>query len=995
MTDIDRHLWRVKLKAWTHDPAEKALVLFRDPAGHEGGSVRALRDHLALDDADFEARCDHWAAAADRPQFPREAGDRYAAWAQVRFAERPVLIHPLSGQEAKFGTLHDMEPEPLKAVSLDHLLTHLRDLGDDPRAQFLAAWRFGPEIDASEIKHLWRLLPADTRVPDHTIWAHLDLTAAFAGAFAGGGVPALLLVTFGPVQDFIAEARSTSDLWAGSHLLARIAWEGMKVIAERFGPDSILFPQLRGVPDVDLWLKDEINLPDGWFERAHWMQRPSEANPLFAAALPNRFVAIVPEADARALATEITERVRAFVRAKADEALGRVLNAVGEPEGRDERPCFAQLDRQLGGFPEVHWACVPWSLATEDGKAIADARLRAALGGFCPGGVAPGFFASDAYTALTQPIADEGVEFYRPNPGVLYPALYDLLDRTLAAAKSLRAFGSLTQEGYRAALGGEREWLTLDRSQLSMNPTERAAAKTLWTRLAEENPRWAGKGEHLDALGTLKRLWPDLTRDAIGATLGGDKVRRYVVSTRTFALAPYLEHIAGGPLRGHGADAFVDKVREHQGEAVLPRKLALKFSGNDETATFCRKLGAYLDDLGDKADGGEPEDARAAEDELAKAQASLRTLLGGVTPFPYYAIFQLDGDRMGAWLSGTDASLQTTYGQAWHRDVRRRVEGTAKRCKPLGDYLHAPRAPSPGRHMAISDALNAFALNLARPIVEDLHKGQLIYAGGDDVLAMVAVDDLLPCITLLRLAFSGVVPGGDGDAQDPVWKDHLSGAFGKNNEINRGFVLFNGVLHRVMGERATASVGAVVAHEKEPLARVLRVVRETEQRAKKSGRNAFALTLLKRSGGPVEVTAPWWLDQSDGLEASPIGRLLSLRALFTAPAFSRRALYHVLEWLHRLPTKKAVAEEGGAYQDLLSSNLVYQMRRQASSREIEVQAADEAAALIKVAAAVAEKTNRPVAGVIEDFLSAAEFLARPSRDLKIARDEPHPRQAAE
>ena len=58
------------------------------------------------------------------------------------------------------------------------------------------------------------LLPADTRVPDHTIWQHLDLTAAFATALqAGEGNPALLTVSFGPVQEFIAQARTTSDLW--------------------------------------------------------------------------------------------------------------------------------------------------------------------------------------------------------------------------------------------------------------------------------------------------------------------------------------------------------------------------------------------------------------------------------------------------------------------------------------------------------------------------------------------------------------------------------------------------------------------------------------------------------------------------------------------------------------------------------------------------------------------------------------------------------------
>jgi len=34
--------WRVKVAAWLHDPAEKALVLLRDPLGHEGGTGAAV-----------------------------------------------------------------------------------------------------------------------------------------------------------------------------------------------------------------------------------------------------------------------------------------------------------------------------------------------------------------------------------------------------------------------------------------------------------------------------------------------------------------------------------------------------------------------------------------------------------------------------------------------------------------------------------------------------------------------------------------------------------------------------------------------------------------------------------------------------------------------------------------------------------------------------------------------------------------------------------------
>jgi len=266
-------LWQTKLAARLHDPAEKALVLLRDKTGHEWGTVAKLREILFGSRAmpgevqPILQRADWYAAAADRPQWPlEENGARYAAWTQVDFAATPVLIHPLTGVSHPLAPLTDITPEHLKSVSLDHFKELIvRDASGQPdfNRTLLAYWRFGPDTPAPELHHLWQNLPADTRVPDHSIWAHLDCVSAFAGAMAADatGTPALLAVSFGPVQGFIAEARTTSDLWAGSHLLARIAWEGMKVVCEAFGPDALLFPKLRRVPLVDRWLRDEVGLP--------------------------------------------------------------------------------------------------------------------------------------------------------------------------------------------------------------------------------------------------------------------------------------------------------------------------------------------------------------------------------------------------------------------------------------------------------------------------------------------------------------------------------------------------------------------------------------------------------------------------------------------------------------------------------------------------------------------------------------------------------------
>ncbi len=287
---MNPRLSQTKLAAWLHDPAEKALVLLRDKTGHEWGTSAALRELLfgsretPVDLRPILKRADWYAAAADRPQWPMdENGARYASWTQVDFAQQPVLIHPLTGESHALPPLTDIVPEHLKALSLDHfrdLIVREGEVGPDFERTLLAYWRFGPETPASDLNHLWQNLPADTRVPDHSIWAHLDVVSAFAGAMAGDadGTPALLAVSFGPVQGFISEARTPSDLWAGSHLLARIAWEGMKVVCNRLGPDAVLFPKLRGVPLVDVWLRDEKGLPAERFEGAEWATTKTDSS---------------------------------------------------------------------------------------------------------------------------------------------------------------------------------------------------------------------------------------------------------------------------------------------------------------------------------------------------------------------------------------------------------------------------------------------------------------------------------------------------------------------------------------------------------------------------------------------------------------------------------------------------------------------------------------------------------------------------------------------
>ncbi len=926
-----------RLAARLHDPPEKALVLMRTREGHEGGTVRALLDELFPDGLPpaieaAVARADHWASAADRMAFPKhETDSRYPAWQQVRFAEQPVLIHPLTGQAHDLGRhgglADDIDAAHAQALGTDHLRAYV--VQGDSRQTALALWRFGPELHG-DLAELWRLLPADSRVPDHTIHDHVDLAAAFAGCFAvpEDGGPALLAVTLGPVQDFIAAARSVSDLWAGSHLLSHLAWTAMRVVCEACGPEAILFPRLRGVPAVDLWLREQ-GLPEAWFEGCDWRSSASDANPLFAAALPNRFTALVPAARAPELAQQIVHTVRKEAFELAKSAFGKLLAEANIPDDPALHG-YRQIERQLAGFPEVHWTAVPWSLATgdeRDGHVLADdAALAEALRPFWANGQRVGFLGSAVWQALKgQMKLDEGW-FYTPNPGALYPALHELADRTLAAAKSARRFGATKEEGWRCTLTGEAEWVTTDAAQLQLPPGQRK--NTVWAMAAGRFGIRAG--EHLSALPMLKRLWPTLFVERIRPYARSGDLARYVVSTHTMALAPAIET---------ALSAGKSLPEDMRGERVaLPARLAARVAKAGQPAWA--QLPGWLD-AQTEASGGAGE----------RARARLARLLGA-KPETYYGLLLMDGDGMGEWLSASGGKTPNVAA-SFHPQLRDKLDRRFGVDPQFLDYAAARRAPNPAWHMAISQALNHFALELAPHVIEREHLGKLIYAGGDDVLAMLAARDLLPAAAMLRAVYGGIDPAASGARAFEHRRLERSG---------NGWAQFDRRVLRLMGDAATASAGLVIAHHQAPLGAVLRALREAERRAKAlAGKDAWSLALLKRGGGAVHVTAHW---------GAPLRLFDELRAFLASDEVSRRAAYHVADWLHAVPGDDAA---------LAQSLLGYQMARQARGR-----AAALAKQLAKRLVELAFDARQRPADVqplpwLANFMLAAEFFARTTR----------------
>ncbi|MCX8517551.1 MAG: type III-B CRISPR-associated protein Cas10/Cmr2, partial [Rhodoferax sp.] len=549
------------------------------------------------------------------------------------------------------------------------------------------------------------------------------------------------------------------------------------------------------------------------------------------------------------------------------------------------------------------------------------------------------------------------------------------------AAKASRTFEQLPQHGWRCSLTGESEWLTTDPAQLSIPAGQRKAAsdngfrngqqhETLWTKVAEKRPSWAKKGEHLGGLSALKRLWPTLFAEQVSQATGKD-CGRFVVSTHTMALAKHLDNWLANDAP---ADQTFSKICEtlKPDSVALPRGLLRKHGGKKNHLQDAKVLPGLLDAARDS------ENDRAYEQAL---QVVKRTL-GVATPETYYSLIMLDGDRMGAILAGdTTTKTAISYRASFHPNVHTSFDAQAANNRALKNYSQQARAISPNRHLAISGALNDFSQTVVPHVVEAEHLGRVLYAGGDDVLAMLPTADLLSTMQRLRHAYSGAAPQDDKTNWGMV--RNRQGDVRNKLVLNKGFAWLNGRLMRMMGRHATASCGAIVAHHQAPLGAVLQELRKAEQRAKGEGeRDAFSITIIKRSGGALYLTEKW---------GEPLNLLQDLIDYLRTEGTSRRAVYNSLEWLRDLPEPNSQRDT-----DMLASLLAYQLKRQAKG-EAQNSASHLAERLAKLCAAQKANANananantntdsmpsgngKSALNWLANFMGVAEFLARETRN---------------
>lgn len=793
MLQNNNNYWKQKISAHLHDSPNKIL----DIIGHEASAKSFEKIYALSPDEQFRKEADFAASAADRIPWPTCLASEYDI-------QHNPLKHPLSGHaivlDEKQNTNSKAEEDAHRTIpSIEN-----SEQGDeDLKLSFLALWRFWQNW-ASDRSPQLGYYPAETRLPDHSIWSHLSVTSAMQGCYGGSRAdwdsfrrettralpdhPSLLLFTIGPVQDFIAAARTTRDLWSGSYLLSYLCATALSKIASDFGPDHVIFPNLKGQPLIDFllredWKKCGSSKASNFWEAFDYMS-PDGKSSLLTPSLPNRFLALLPtkmtqhsEWDSiEAYAKELTATIRKELKAIAD-SVASALSSLGSETFLQDR-----FDQQVDKMLEIHWQLMPLD---QDVKQIRDqADYLPSDEGFKP------LSGLDAVLEMVKamPAGDRDSRYFQKGntadakltqSTTAWPALYSLTGWKLDGVKSLRSFTANNSGIWKKGRAENKDSLSGKETACLIAPDTQEACERLRKDCFKHAPEKSIKSnEFLGAATLIKRFW-HLT------WLCADKEFRpedfSMPNTHSIAMhAPFAD------------------------------------TANNE---------------------GSSEDSDK-----------------------YYAILALDGDEMGKWVSGAKLPKMR---EVLSDEAVKYFDGNNNK-----EFLKQNRPLSPSFHLQFSEMLGNFSLHCARLIVES-YDGRLIYAGGDDVLAMLPAGTAIACAATLRAAFRG-------DATLPEWRPELfqsapEGCIQLKETAARkryrdSYPSDEDPLvsdpHRfpalVPGPAANVSCGIAIGHIKAPLQDMVKAAQAAEKRAKsKLNREACAISIFKRSGEIREWGFNW------------------------------------------------------------------------------------------------------------------------------------------
>ena len=401
----------------------------------------------------------------------------------------------------------------------------------------------------------------------------------------------------------------------------------------------------------------------------------------------------------------------------------------------------------------------------------------------------PDFF--DIYWVITEEETEEE-----------YGKWYARTAGSLAAIKNCRTFKQTSELGRKCSLDGIREILHLEENE-SLDQ-----AMKWWEDFAKNTPRHCRQKEALSAVSLTKRMGRHFLENDSKFSKEFRDTRPRFPSTSEVATANYKERISQNIKALEVYTELckaVKALRQSDDEdAEIPNvhplpKIKCPLPNNVDGEWLYEET--YNDSYLKRYYNIDVSKEKNQIENCKNLRGELVQLLRG-EPGRYYAAIALDADNMG--------------------EVNRRAKDKEE-------------------HTENSKQLINYSKKVRR-IVEEKHLGKLTYAGGDDLLALANLEDLLPILKKLR----------------------------------EKFPKFTG-----------ASAGVCVAHNKMPLDVVLQHARRMEKEAKKEGgKDAFGIALFKHSGNISETVTKW---EHGELAVIDVG--MKLAQLLDNDEISKRFLY--------------------------------------------------------------------------------------------------------
>lgn len=628
----------------------------------------------------------------------------------------------------------------------------------------------------------------------------------------------IIVLTIGPVQSYISQARRTQDLFQGSAILSYLASPGVQYAQDQASA-TVIYPYV------------EANQRDN---------------------IPNRLL-ILWEGDAegaQACAQAMESAIRKLFRQLSYDVQTHFMQGI--PDEHAQHVVRSIWQAQENTWLECYWVVLP-----HDQENYGDSVNNA--------------------------------------------------NNQMGARKLMRPFPHINEVGRKDSITGEHAVLHDGVDDVQF-----------WQARRDEqrNRALLGTSERLSAISTIKRFAHEVTSEDNALNISR------LPSTSSIAAVSFkydvLQKLTSSPALVEALITFIEAL-----EAVFEQPQDLYFSQRGkynpeqfpliDEAIDLEELDTSLQELVQKfrsIDGDflfedtlisktiEEYSQRVPEAQAMRALQKARDGFVRVArqlnippPHPYLAILSMDGDSMGKTLS---------------------------------------KLTNPQQHSQFSATLADFARKDVQRIVEQEHLGRLVYAGGDDVLALVSVRHALRVSEILRRAFQEKVE-----------------AIGiKNHE----------------GEAVTASTGIAFVHHTHDLQSAVQAANNAQKDIAKAyyGRNAIGVQFLRRSGEQRTMGSKWNIGSGEAI----IERLHVMIEAFANGTLGRSLPQDIARIHYQMDSRLNLVP-----QEAREAELIRVLRRR----------------LNKVEGADMQKVEKDVAAVLLWLLQSTPQLSEVQRWVELAR----------